>query len=467
MDEHRHDVIVVGGGPAGSTCATLLARAGYDVLLLERHKFPRFHIGESITAFGFEAFKKLGVYDELKRLNFVKKKGLEFVLREFSLKAYFFTEHPNEPGELPWAFQMKRAELDTVLLDNCKRSGAKVLEEQLVKQVLFDGNRAVGVEYKDLAPGSSDELRRAHARWIIDATGLAGLLNRQLKDNWYNDPLLENKIAVFAHWTGDFEITNTDEDVNFRLCVHDNRRDWAWFLPVDKHVVSLGVVLSQETAKSEVRSRTPEEIFYHYAQGIPYLDDFLRRHQLTQTEKFRVVKDYSYRCRRFHGESWALVGDSAGFIDPIFSTGLQLAFNSSFALVECLQRALAEERPDSSHLAVYSRRFDDFYRLNSMLVHMFYLARLDPRRVLDPYYMWGHLSWAGAKYRLLFIWYFVRATFTSRRTSRIWTEQLLFGNPDPDNVFARLCLMLSHNYDLLHGRQQTAGQQLRAGASAA
>ncbi len=465
MDEH-HDVIVIGGGPAGSTCATLLARQGRKVLLLERHRFPRFHIGESITAFGFEAFKALGVYDELKKVNYVKKKGLEFVLRDDSFRAFFFTETPNEPDELPWAFQMRRADLDKILLDNTRRSGADVREEHMVKQVLFDGDRAIGVEYKDLTPGSSDETHRAYGRWIIDATGLAGLLNRQLKDNWYNDPLLEKKIAVYSHWTGDFEITNTDQDLNFKLCVHDNRRDWAWFLPVDRHVVSLGVVLSQETLKQEVQTRSLEEIFHDYAKGIPYIDEFLAKHQLTTTERFRCTKDYSFRCKRFYGKGWALVGDSGGFIDPIFSTGMQIAFNSSFALVECLEKVLDLPEPDYSLLDAYGKRFDNFYRFNSMLVYMYYLVRLNPRLLLNPYYLWGHLAWGGLKYRMLFLWYFLRVNLVRPKKVSIWAEQVLFGNPGPENILARLFLMLSYNYDAVH-RQRAARGEFRESTSEA
>jgi len=451
--EETYDLIIIGGGPSGTTVATLLAREGKKVLLLEKEKFPRFHIGESITAFSFHAFKKLGVYDELKAINEVKKKGLEFVTREGNLPIYFFTDEPNEPDELPWAFQMSRGKLDQVLLENTRRQGVDVREECLVKRILFEGEKAVGVEYKDYRNGAAGAVREARGRFIVDASGLAGILNRQLDDNWFDDPLLEKKLAVFSHFRGDFEITNRDEDLNFKLCVHDNKRDWAWFLPIEKHVVSLGVVLSQKTVQEESKERSMEEIFYHYAQDIPYVDEFLKQPGLEKIEKFRMARDYSYRCKRFYGDSWAIVGDSAGFIDPVFSTGLLIAFNSSFDLVTALSGVLAGEENDLAPLAAYQRQAEYHYRLNSMLVYLFYVARLDHTRFGDPIYMWKNIEWAGWRYRLRFLGMIRRLAFLPRNTLRRWGEQVLFGNPEPGNVLADMFIMLSENYDAVHRRQ--------------
>lgn len=457
--ETRHDVIVIGGGPAGATLSTLLARRGYDVLLLERERFPRFHIGESITAFGFKVFKQLGVYDRLKKINYVKKKGLEFVMRDKRLEMWFYTEEPNEPGELPWAFQMARADLDRILLDNARESGVDVRQEHLVKRVLFDGDRACGVEYKDFSGGASDTVHRAVARWIVDASGQAAILNRQLEDNWFDDPLLEKKYAVYAHWKGDFEITNTERDLNFKLCVHDNQRDWAWFLPIDRDVVSLGVVLSQETLKTESKERSMEEIFHRYAERTPYIDEFMRDHQLERLEKFRCARDYSYRSRRFFGDGWSLVGDSGGFIDPVFSTGLLIACNSAVALADALDRILSapEGEPlDPAPLEDYAAHVHRHYRINSMLVYLFYLCDLDHEKLGNGMYLWKNIEWAGWRYKLRFLRFIPRIMTTPRTTLRKWGEQLLFGNPDEDNVFAKMFLVLSENYDALHASRRRA-----------
>ncbi|MBV8200391.1 MAG: tryptophan 7-halogenase, partial [Acidobacteria bacterium] len=162
------DVIIIGGGPAGTTVGSKLVQRGRKVLLLEREKFPRFHIGESITAFGFTVFKEMGVYDELAAMNDVKKKGLEFVLWDKSFPVFFYRENRDEPQN--WAFQMARSRLDKVLLDQARRNGVDLREERLVKRVLFQGDEAIGVEYKDYSQGPSEELHYAYAKWIVDAS---------------------------------------------------------------------------------------------------------------------------------------------------------------------------------------------------------------------------------------------------------------------------------------------------------
>lgn len=453
----NYDVIIIGGGPAGTTCGAKLANRGRKVLLLERHKFPRFHIGESITAFGFTVFKELGVYDELAAINEVKKKGLEFVMHEKSYKAFFVAERRDEPQR--WAFQMSRSKLDQVLLNNARRSGVDVREEQLVKRVLFSGDKAIGVEYKDFSEGPTEELKCAYGRWIIDASGQAGVINHQLKDNWYNDPLLEKKMAVFSHWRGDIEVRNTDDELNFKLCVHENRRDWAWYIPVAKDTLSLGVVLSPETVKKEGQSRSLEEIFYSYAEGLPFISDILKNPTLKPVEKFRCVRDYSYRSKRYYGNHWVIVGDSAGFIDPVFSTGLQVAFNSAYALIDSLDELLKHEDPDISRLEPYHRALDRYYRVNSMLVYLFYLCRLDHDLLQNPRHLWKTIEWAGPIDRLAWIWHALRFLRAPKREQIRWKGQLLFGNPAQENVLADMYMALSRNYDKVFQKRYRRRQQ--------
>ena len=438
------DVIIIGGGPAGSTVGAKLAQRGRRVLLLEREKFPRFHIGESITAFGFTVFKELGVFDELDAVNEVRKTGLEFVLHDRNLPVYFLRKDPRQPR--PWAFQMPRAKLDKVLLDAARRHGVDVREEHLVKSVLFRGERAIGVEYKDYSHGPSEETRRAYASWIVDASGQGAMINRQLRNNWYDDPLLQHKMAVFSHWRGDIEVDNSDEQLNFKLCVHRNRRDWAWYIPVGRDTLSLGVVLSQKTVREDLRTKTPEQIFHDCARDIAFIGDILKNPTLHTVERFRVVRDYSYRSRRYYGDHWVIVGDSAGFIDPIFSTGLQVAFNSAYALIDPLGTLLDDESADNRLLETYHRNLDRSYRINSMLVYLFYLCQLDWRNY-NTRYLWKNIQWAGWGDRLLCAQRMARF-LAARREQRIeWTSQILFGNPGQENPLGKLAMALSHNYD--------------------
>src|SRR5580693_3782709 len=440
----RFDVIIIGGGPAGSTVGAKLVQRGRKVLLLEREKFPRFHIGESITAFGFTVFKELGVFDELHAVNEIKKTGLEFVLHDRKFPVYFLRKSTD--AEQPWAFQMARGKLDQVLLAAARRHGVDVREEHLVKRVLFTGERAVGVEFKDYSQGPSDEVHCAYADWIVDASGQGAVLNHQLKTNWYNDPLLENKMAVFSHWRGDIEVKNTDDELNFKLCVHRNGRDWAWYIPVARDTLSLGVVLSQQTVRQELRTKTPEQVFYECAKDVAFIGDLLQQKTLRTVEKFRVVRDYSYRSKRYYGDHWVIVGDSAGFIDPIFSTGLQVAFNSSYALIDPLDALLGDPRAELSRLEAYHPALDRYYRINSMLVYLFYLCRLDYRN-FNTSYLWKHIQWASWGDRLRCARRLLRFLAGDRQQRIEWTSQILFGNPGQENPLGKVAMALSHNYD--------------------
>ncbi|HVR11866.1 MAG TPA: NAD(P)/FAD-dependent oxidoreductase [Thermoanaerobaculia bacterium] len=450
------DAIVIGGGPAGTTVGSKLAQRGRKVLLLEREKFPRFHIGESITAFGFTVFKQLGVFDELAAMNEVEKKGLEFVHWDRTVPVYFFRER-NEPQR--WAFQMARSRLDKVLLDSARGHGVDVREEHLVKRVIFEHGRAVGVEYKDYSHGPSEKLERADARWIVDASGQGALINHQLKDNWHNDPLLENKMAIFSHWRGNTGVKNGDTELNFKLCVHRNRRDWAWYLPIAKDTLSLGVVLSQQTVKREAQTKSLEQIFYEYTQDIPVVGELVRSPELKTVEKFRVVRDYSYRSNRYYGDHWVIVGDSAGFIDPIFSTGLQVAFNSAYALIDPLDKLLDQEPGDLAALEPYHRAVDRYYRINSMLVYLFYLAQLDYRN-FNVFYLWKNIEWADWSARLRVAWCFARYLVATKEAKRRRFNEILFGNPGARNPLGDLSIALSHNYDkVFKNREQRPARQ--------
>ena len=443
----EYDVIVIGGGPTGSTCSTLLTRRGHKVLLLEREKFPRFHIGESLTLFAPEVFRRLGVYEELDAINYVRKRGLEFVLPEKSKKVYFAERWKHEPHLQTWTFQMSRAKLDDVLLRNAEHNGVIVWQQRAVQRVLFEGDRAVGVSYRDLRLGSEATHECAYARWIVDCSGQSGVINRQLKDNCFNDLLLDDKIAIFSHWTGDLNIENSETELNFKLCVHTNRRDWFWWFPISRNVVSIGVVIDRPSVKD--RGGSLEDLFCRHAGETPFIKDFFARPSLRRTENFRSVKNFSYRSRRFHGNGWVLAGDSAGFLDPIFSTGLQICFNTSFELVDVLDTALHDGDAEAPAWAEYESAVDRLYRINSTLVYKFYQCGIDFEKMESGWYLLSGTKWAGPGFLLRFLWHGARVIVRPRSIIRSWARDVLFGNIRPGNRIADLFLVLAENYEQL------------------
>jgi clorobiocin biosynthesis protein Clo-hal len=448
-----YDVIIIGGGPAGSTCATLIGRKGHKVLLLERAKFPRFHIGESITAFGTDVFKELGVYEELKKVNFVRKRGLEFVLQDHSKKLFFPSAARDEDGFLPWAFQMPRARLDQVLLDNARKNGADVREEHDVKRVLFEGERAVGVEFADCTGGRNGrETQRATARWVIDASGQIGQLNRQMPGNCRDHHVLQRKVSVFAHFKGNFDFKNGDDAIHFKLCVHPNGKDWAWWIPLDRNLCSLGVVLSRASLKD--RKGVPkEELFNEFIAGTPFLSEWVKQPGMERVSKYYAAVDYSYFSRRYVGDGWALTGDSAGFIDPVFSTGLQITFNSARLLSRSLLQIFEDPSRQKELLDHYNRTVDRYYRVNGTLVHLFYMAGVDPFKFEDPLFMLKAIPFAGWKERMLFLYWGLRLTFKSVEDRRRMGEEVVFGDPKEGNLVAEQFLSLSRNFDKVYAKE--------------
>ena len=443
------DVIIIGGGPSGAICGTMLARSGHLVLLLEQEKFPRFHIGESLTTYATDAFKTLGVYEELDEINYVKKRGLEFVLPDKSKKIFFAERWRHDPNTIPWIFQMPRAKLDNVLLRNAERNGVTVREQHRVKEVLFVEDKAVGVSYRDLNPVTGNgELQHAYAPWTIDCSGQSGVLNKQLQNNVFDDILLDDKIAIYSHWQGNINIVNDENELNFKLCVHPNLRDWCWYIPLDKNLVSLGVVIDRYSVKN--RQQDLESLFYEYAREIPFISSFLNNSTLERVEKFRGIKDFSYRSRQYYGKGWALAGDSAGFLDPIFSTGLQISFSTSFKLVELLDEMLKRKKMDYEALEAYETAVDRVYRLNSVLVYRFYACGIDFEKMESAKYTLINTKWASLGHLWRFLRIGIKVIAHPKTQRRSWAREVLFGDVKAGNLVAELFLVLADNYEALN-----------------
>jgi flavin-dependent dehydrogenase len=338
----EYDCIVVGGGPSGSTVAALVAEAGFKTLLLERDAEPRRKVGESLMPETYWVFQRLGVLDAMKQGPFVQKVGVQFVSssgRESS--PFLFTRH--DPHECSRTWHVERAKFDQFLLDNAAAKGAEVHRGARVLEVVFEGERAIGVRLaKSGEPASAGggfgstthttDLIRAPV--IVDATGQAGLLGARFKLRQPNPKF--RKAAVWGHFRGSRRdvIENGVMTVCFRT---RSNRSWFWHIPLSDDVVSIGVVGDADYFFQPGRG-TPDDIFATEVADCPAMAE-----RLASAEKVAgldVVKEYSYTTGKSSGDGWVLVGDSWGFIDPIYSSGVWFALKSGQLAADAIIEAL-------------------------------------------------------------------------------------------------------------------------------
>jgi flavin-dependent dehydrogenase len=332
----EYDCIVMGGGPSGSTTAALVADAGFRVLLLERDAEPRRKVGESLMPETYWVFERLGVLDELKKGPFVEKVGVQFVSssgRESS--PFLFTRH--DPRECGRTWHVERAKFDQFLLDNAAKKGVEVRRGARVLDVVFEGERAVGVKIGE--PGASAtgaEPQVIRAKVVVDATGQTGLLGARFAGRKPNPNF--RKAAIWGHFKGSRRdvIDNGVMTVCFRT---QSNRSWFWHIPLSNDVVSIGCV-SDADYFFRKDAGTPEEIFAAEVADCPAMAQ-----RLQGTERVAgldVVKEYSYTTGKSAGDGWVLVGDSWGFIDPIYSSGVYFALKSgqlaADSIIEGLQK---------------------------------------------------------------------------------------------------------------------------------
>jgi flavin-dependent dehydrogenase len=319
-NSNEYDCIVVGGGPSGSTAAALVAEAGFRTLLLERDVEPRRKVGESLMPETYWVFERLGVLEALKKSSFVRKVGVQFVSSsQKESSPFLFTQH--DPRECGRTWHVERARFDPFLLENAAREGAEIRRGVRVLEVAFEGERAVGVRLApaSTASGSSEQLIRA--RVVIDATGQQGLLgarfNLRVPDKEFR------KAAVWGHFRGARRETIDNGVMTLVLRTRSNRT-WFWHIPLSEDVVSIGAV---GNADDFFRSqRTAEEIFQAEVDDCPSIAERIAGAKLIAG--LDVVKEYSYKTSRSSGDGWVLVGDSWGFIDPLYSSGVWFALKS-------------------------------------------------------------------------------------------------------------------------------------------
>jgi flavin-dependent dehydrogenase len=306
------DVIVVGGGPAGSTIAALLAQKRRHVVVLEKERFPRFHIGESLLPLNLPLFDRLGVAEEVRRIG-VYKPGAELVSDAHGATTTFrFADNPYL--RVDHSYQVRRADFDKLLLDNSRRLGAEVIEGTRVTDIMIDGRPCVTAVGPDGIPS------RWVARFLVDASGRDTLLASRLKLKRIDKR--NNTAAVFGHFRN---VPRLPGDKAGMISVHLFEHGWFWVIPLSDDVMSVGVVGRQTLFKT--RDMNLDALFARAVAACPSLAS-----QMANAESVGSLiacADYSYDTQKYVGKNYILVGDAAAFIDPLFSSGVMMAMSSA------------------------------------------------------------------------------------------------------------------------------------------
>ncbi|MHB1198184.1 MAG: NAD(P)/FAD-dependent oxidoreductase [Polaromonas sp.] len=336
------DVLVIGGGPAGSTIGALLAQRGHQVVILEKEHHPRFHIGESLLPANLPLFEKLGVADAVKAVG-IEKWGAEFVSPWHERKSQTFRFGDALDKTMPFSYQVRRSEFDEILIRNAARLGAEVIEGCRVRDVAFapdQGGATVHAQHED---GRTQHWR---ARFVVDASGRDTLLGRQF-DIKHRNPK-HNSSALYAHFTGATRHAGQDEG-NITIFWFDH--GWFWLIPLADGATSIGAVVWPYFLKS--RSKPVKDFFLDTIAMCPALSERLAH--ATLATNVEATGNFSYVCERTHGPGYLLIGDAFSFIDPVFSSGVMLAMQGGFVGAETVDSCLRQPRQAARALKEFDR----------------------------------------------------------------------------------------------------------------
>src|SRR4051812_41333647 len=375
-----YDAAASGRGPRGATVATLAAKAGHPVLVVERTKFPRFHIGESLMPETYWVFKRLGMLPKLRESDFVKKYSVQFVTATGKESQPFFFDE-RDPRECSQTWQVPRDRFDQMMLDNAVEKSAGVWMEANVNDVLLEPSdsddlpRATGVV---VTPKDGKSVRIG-AKVVVDATGMNALLSKRL-DIRKTDPNLR-KASLFAHYKGCRRDPGKNAGATLVLSTAQND-GWFWYIPLPNDVTSVGVVGDLDRLTSD-KSRTPEQKLEDEIANCPGLADRMPGSQ--RVSDVHVISDFSYRATRCAGEGWVLVGDAFGFLDPMYSSGVFLALKSGEMAADAILEAFDKNDFSGSELGKWGDTLSYGMTMIRKLVYAFYTKEFSFGRFVKTY----------------------------------------------------------------------------------
>jgi len=362
MNTNTFDVIVMGGGPAGSSVAGILAREGRKVILFEKEIFPRHHIGESLMTDTYWTFRRLGVLEKLKESPFVRKYSVQFAnAAGKESRPFYFFEAVHHESAVTW--QVTRAHFDHLLIDHAADQGAVVHQGVLVKQVLFEGDRAAGVEVQ-MQDGTREKF---FAKVVVDATGQNAMLSNKFR--WrVRDPKLK-KAVLYSYFKGAHREPDLNGGATLVLRTEPGSGGWFWYIPQENDITSVGIVADPDYLLKG-RGQDLAKIFQ---EEIDKCEAVRRRvSEGTRSDKIYSILDYSYRSKHNAGNGFIIIGDAYGFLDPIYSSGVLLALKMAELAADAIHDAFNHDDFSRERLGQYQAKLDRGIESMRKLVYAFY-----------------------------------------------------------------------------------------------
>ena len=370
----NYDAIIIGGGPAGATSAAILAEYGHKVLVLEREKFPRYHIGESLIPFTFGPLERIGMIPKMRKSCFQKKYSVTFVSPDGkrSQPFYFFNRYDRETVAQTW--QVLRSEFDQLMLDNAREKGAEVREETTVNRLLYDGDKVIGAE----ATGKDGHTYEVHAPITLDCSGKEAFTSNKL--GWrMKDPYL-NKIAVWTYYQNSKRGEGIDEGDTTVAYVPD--KGWFWHIPQHNNMVSVGVVAEGKYLTRD-GVRDPKDIFHREVEQNEWIKEHLSHGE--SVGQYWITSEYSRHSRYCAAPGLVLVGDAFAFLDPVFSSGVMLALKCGHLVGETIHEGLLAGDLSPARFADYGAQVRQGVENMRKLVYAFYDPNFSFREVIKAH----------------------------------------------------------------------------------
>lgn len=367
------DTIIIGAGPAGSSASALLAERGLRVLVLEREKFPRYHIGESLLPFTCFPLKRLGLLEKMRESAFVKKYSVQFVSAsgKASQPFYFSTRYEADVAQ---TWQVLRSEFDQILLENARSKGATILEETTVLELIQEEGRTLGVR----ARRKSGELLEYRAPMVLDCSGREAFAPTRL--NWrIREPKL-NKVAVWTYYRD--ALRDPGIDAGATTVAYVPEKGWFWYIPQHRDMTSVGVVAEGKYLTRD-GVREPRDIFNREIEQ----NQWIKQHLAcgTQVGSYYLTSEFSFRSRYCASDGLLLAGDSFGFLDPVFSSGVMLALKSGTLAADAIYAAYEAQDYSAERFTEYGRFMQEGIENMRKLVYAFYDPNFSFRKLTNKY----------------------------------------------------------------------------------